>query len=118
VLRVLVDERAGRLGERVRVGAVPDRELQAVLGDQRERGRLVVDGDRDERRTHRIEFFVCPLERPKLRVAVRAPGAPVEQHHAVAAREHVGQVDRVASGQHQGKCGERVADLKRHQGPP
>ena len=48
VHRVRVDEGASEVGDRPRVGAEPDREGQAVLGDEADRGGVVIDRQGDD----------------------------------------------------------------------
>ena len=46
VVRFVVDVRARRRGDLAGIGAMPDGEAQLVLGDERDGGFLVVDGQR------------------------------------------------------------------------
>src|SRR5271169_5886050 len=62
-----------------RVGAVADREGQLVPGDQGGGGLLVIDRKGDDADARVRQRLTGPLEGPQLRVAVGAPGAPVEQ---------------------------------------
>ena len=68
-----VDERAGEPGDGPGVGVVPDREGQAVLGDQPGGGGLVVYRQRRDLSPGVGEAATGTLEGPQLRVAVRAP---------------------------------------------
>jgi len=83
--RIIVDERAGRIGDRRSVGAVPHQEPQAVLVDELPRGGLIVHRQRHDRDIHLGEAVQRLLERAELGVAVRAPGASVEDHDGRAA---------------------------------
>jgi hypothetical protein len=53
-----------------------------------------------------------PLERAELGVAVSAPGPPVEQDDAEAARQVTGQMDSPAAGKADDEPGERVARVQ------
>jgi uncharacterized protein len=98
VHRVGVDERPGGRGDGPRVGPVADREGQLVLGDQLGRGLLVIDRDGDDPDAVVRERLAGPLEGAQLRVAVRAPRAPVEEHDGEIAGERVRDGDRLAVG--------------------
>jgi hypothetical protein len=106
--RIVVDERADRIGDRQRVGAVTDRKLQAMLGDQLVRGVLVVHRQRHDRDVHLGQAVKRPLERAELGVAVRAPGPSVEQHDAEVSHQGIRQTERTAAGKVDGEGRERV----------
>src|SRR5271169_4066787 len=61
--RIIVDEGPGYSGDRRSVGAVADRELQAVLADQVLRGGFVVDRQCDDRDAEGRQAVVGALER-------------------------------------------------------
>ena len=107
--RVGVDEGAGYAGDGVGVGAMADRELQAMLGDQVLRGGFVVDRQRDDRDAEGGQAVAGALERAELRVAVRAPGSPVEQEDPEVAGQGTGQLKAPAAGQGHGELRERVS---------
>jgi hypothetical protein len=95
-----------------RARAVTDRIGEAVLGDRLLRGGLVVHGRRDHLDVQAVQLVQRPLERAELGVAVRAPRAPVEEHHAVVAGERARQVQSPPSGQGQGEGGEGVSEAE------
>src|SRR6202020_2671080 len=60
-----------------------------------------------------------PLEGAQLRVAVRAPGTPVEQHDGEVAGERVRDRERLAAGGLDCQPRERVAGVEQgHRGSP
>src|SRR5580700_1252382 len=109
VPRVGVGEGPGSGGDGVGVGAVPDRELQAMLGDQVLRGGFVVDRQRDDRDAEGGQVVEGALERAELRVAVRAPRSPVEQDDPEVAGQGTGQLKAPAAGQGYGELRERIS---------
>jgi hypothetical protein len=117
VHRVRVDERACERGDGCCVGAIADGEGQRVLLDQGDGGLLVVDregGDADAAVGQRL---AGALEGAQLRVAVRAPSAPVEQYDAEVAGERVREGERLVVGGSDRQAGERVAGVEqRHCG--
>ena len=87
-------------------------ELQAVPGDQLRGGGLVIDRQGHHPGSDLGELFLGPLEGTQLRVAVRAPGAAVEQDHAEVAVQRVRQLQRAAACQGCGEGRELIAGLK------
>jgi hypothetical protein len=114
VPRVGVDEGPGSGGDGVGVGAVADRELQAVPGDQVLRGGFPIDGQRDDRDAETSQAIEGTLERAELRVAVRAPRSPVEQDDPEVAGQGTGQLKAPAAGQGYGELRERVSWVQRY----
>jgi hypothetical protein len=95
---------------------VADGELQAVLGDQLRGGGLVVDRQGHDPGSHLGELVLGPLESAQLRVAVRAPGATVEQDHAEVAVQRVRQLQRAAADLGHGEGRELIAGMEqRHE---
>jgi hypothetical protein len=107
--RIVVDERAGRIGDRRSVSAVPYREPQAVLGDELLRGGLVVHRQRHDRDIHLGEAVQRLLERAELGVAVRAPEPSVEQDDAEMSGQVIRQTERTAARKADGERRERIA---------
>src|SRR6266851_7528673 len=110
--RVGVGECAGRVRDGGGVGAVTDREPQAVPGDQVQCGGLVVyrqGGDGDVRVGEAVQR---PLERAELGVAVGAPRSAVVQDDAEAAGQGVRQAKGTAAGKGDGERWERVPGLE------
>ena len=110
--RIVVDERAGRIGDRRSVGAVPYRELQAMLGDQLLSGGLVVYRQRHHCGIHLGQAVQRPLERTQLGVTVRAPGPSVEQHDAEVSGQVIRQTEGAAAGKVDGERRERVVGVQ------
>jgi hypothetical protein len=106
VARFVVDVRTRRCGDLAGIGAVPDREAQLVLGDERGGGLLVVDGQRDDLDAEFAKRIVRAGERGELRVAIRAPRSAVDKDDAVRAGEVVRQRDRAAANSEDLKGGE------------
>jgi hypothetical protein len=110
--RIIVDERAGRIGDRRSVGAVPHQEPQAVLGDELPRGGLIVHRQRHDRDIHLGEAVQRLLERAELGVAVRAPGPSVEQDDAEMSGQVIRQAERTAARKADGERRERVVGVQ------
>ena len=85
VHRVLIDEGAGQAGDRACVGAEPDGEGQAVLGDQAGGGRFVVDRQGDDPDAGVGQGGAGALEGAQLGVAVGTPCAAEEYPAAESA---------------------------------
>ena len=83
--RIRVDERTGERGDGPRVSAVPDREGQAVLGDQAGGGRFVVDRQGDDPDAGVGQGGAGALEGAQLGVAVGTPCAAEEYPAAESA---------------------------------
>ena len=82
----------------VGVGAMTDREPQAMPGDQVLCGGLVVHRQGDDRDIRVGEAVQRPLERAELGVAVGAPRSPVVQDDAEVAGQGIGQPKGPAAG--------------------
>jgi hypothetical protein len=87
-----------------------------VLGDQGGGGLLVVDRERDDPDAVVCQGLAGPLEGAQLRVAVGAPGAPVEENDGEVTGERVRDGDRVPVGGADRQPRERVAGLRRVNG--
>gem|GEM_PF-1211250 len=99
---VLVDERGGG-------GLVIDREGQVVLVDERGGGGLVIDREGDDLDAEFGERVRGPGERRQLRVAVRAPGPAVNQDDTEGVSQVAGQRDGAAADGVDGEGGEGLA---------
>ena len=85
VARTVVDVGAGGSRDLLGIDAVADRKVQAVLFNQRRRVRLVVDGQGDDLESELIELRFGAGKCCKLRVALRAPRAAIDECRAIGA---------------------------------
>ena len=116
VYRVRVDEGAGQVGDRACVGAEPDGKGQAVLGDEAGGGGFVIDRQGDDPDVSVGQGGAGALEGAQLSVAVGAPRAAVEQHHAELAGEGLRHCDGLTAGDGERQFGESVTGVQQGHG--
>ena len=114
--RLRVEEGTGQAGDRACVRAESDREGQAVLGDEAGGGGLIVDRQGDDPNADVGQSAAGALEGAQLRVAIRTPGATVEQHYAELAGERLRHRNGRTARDGKRQFGERVTGVQQGHG--